>query len=420
MPETLETLFRAPIVRTRAGHFGADLELLCGHLQESGLSARTVVRYLRAAAHLIHCVEQGWIQLDGLTARDLRGFVHKHVRRCSCRTYKPAPHDLRAVAAHLLEVMRQCGRPVVPPSLVPAKQLPDVLRRFDEHLRDERGLAAASRSQYLKVLVRLRKQIKCEELADVSAWTGEQLRDFVLDRRKAGPWPGRHAAVAIRTFLRFAVVRGYSVGALMQAIPSLPNRKLASVPSTLTDKQLKTLMECFDTRDPLHLRDRAVVECLATLGMRAGEVASLRLGAIDWRAGVLRIEKSKGRRADVLPLPPTVGRAITAYLRHGRPKTTDDHVFVRHQYPVGMPFESHGISHLVQRVYRRANLRLPSTGAHILRRTAASRMVQGGASIKDVADVLRHRDLDTTRIYAKVDWPRLVEVALAWPAAVRP
>jgi site-specific recombinase XerD len=152
-----------------------------------------------------------------------------------------------------------------------------------------------------------------------------------------------------------------------------------------------------------------------SLGLRAAEVAALRLADIDWREGTLRINTRKGHRIDALPLPHTVGRALVAYLKRGRPKTTDDHVFVRHYMPVGDPLVSHDVSMTVRRAFRRAGLVLPSMGAHVLRHTTASRLVRAGVGLKHVADVMRHRDIDTTRIYTKVDWPRLAEIAMAWP-----
>jgi len=173
-----------------------------------------------------------------------------------------------------------------------------------------------------------------------------------------------------------------------------------------------------DVGKPIGLRTRAIVECLVGLGLRAGEVAALRLCDLDWRAGTLRVATSKIRRGDVLPLPHRVGRAIAAYLKKGRPTTTDDHTFVRHYMPVGKPLDSADVTNTVARAFKRAGLSLPSMGAHALRHATASRLVRAGVSIKAVADVMRHRDLDTTRIYARVDWPRLAEVALPWPTAV--
>ena len=161
----------------------------------------------------------------------------------------------------------------------------------------------------------------------------------------------------------------------------------------------------------------AIVECAAFLGLRAGEIATLRLSDIDWREGVLHLPKTKSRRAQSLPLTRDVGRALVAYLKRGRPKASCDRIFVRHYFPVGKPLASRDVTNTVRRAFARAGLKLPSTGAHVLRHTTAGCLVRAGAGIKEIADVLRHRQIDTPRISAKVDWPRLQEIALPWPAS---
>ena len=129
----------------------------------------------------------------------------------------------------------------------------------------------------------------------------------------------------------------------------------------------------------------------------------------------MRIAAGKVRRASSLPLPIPVGRAIVAYLRRGRPETRQRLIFLRHSLPVGSPIDASVVRAAIRRGFERAGVPVPSKGTHALRHTAATRMIRAGASIKEVADVLRHRCIDTTLIYTKVDLPRLAEVALAFP-----
>jgi integrase len=159
--------------------------------------------------------------------------------------------------------------------------------------------------------------------------------------------------------------------------------------------------------------------CLAQMGLRAGEVAALSLDDIDWRAGTLQLGRAKERRTSTLPLPACVGRAVVSYLRDGRPRTPRRQVFVRHRAPIGEPITSSAVSAVVRRAFVRARLDVAFRGAHVLRHTAATRMVRAGASLKEVADVLRHRSLDTVMIYTKLDLPALAEVVQPWPE-VRP
>jgi integrase/recombinase XerD len=151
------------------------------------------------------------------------------------------------------------------------------------------------------------------------------------------------------------------------------------------------------------------------LALRAGEVAAITLDDIDWRAGTLAIRTGKTRRGTRLPVPAQVAVALADYLRRGRPKTTERAVFVHHRAPRGAGGEASLIRIAVRRAYARAGLDPRLTGTHVLRHTAATRLLRTGASMKEIADVLRHRSLNTSAIYAKVDRTALQAVALAWP-----
>ncbi|MGH9278299.1 MAG: tyrosine-type recombinase/integrase [Acidimicrobiales bacterium] len=160
--------------------------------------------------------------------------------------------------------------------------------------------------------------------------------------------------------------------------------------------------------------------CLATLGLRPGELANLCLDDIDWRAGTVALRHRKTRRGAVLPSPREAGRALVAYLRRERPVTESRHVFVQHRKPRrGQPISANAVSEVVARALRRAHVEASLFGAYVFRHTVASRMVRRGASLKEVADLLGHSSLDSSAIYAKVDLPALREVALPWPETTR-
>ena len=180
------------------------------------------------------------------------------------------------------------------------------------------------------------------------------------------------------------------------------------------------MLASFDVSTPCGQRDQAIVQCLATLGLRPGEVADLCLDDIDWRGGTLQIRARKNRRGAVLPLPRVVGQALVAYLSRERPATDERRMFVEHLGDRrGKPLSSPAVSRVAARAVRRAAVDAPHAGANVFRHTVASRMVREGASLKEVADVLGHRSLDTTTVYAKLDLPRLREVALPWPEVLR-
>ena len=165
--------------------------------------------------------------------------------------------------------------------------------------------------------------------------------------------------------------------------------------------------------DPSARRTDAIVRCALDLGLRSSEVAKLGLDDIDWRAGTVTLRRTKSRREDILPLPEATGRAIADYLRFERPQSANRSVFVRRVAPRDQPIGPDLIRKTIRQAYARAGL--PYTRAHLLRHTMASRLLESGSSLKEVADVLRHRSLNTTLIYAKLDSKNLAEVALPWP-----
>jgi integrase len=188
----------------------------------------------------------------------------------------------------------------------------------------------------------------------------------------------------------------------------------------MSGHQLHTFLGLFDRSTPAGRRDYAMALCQTDLGFRVGEVAALKLDDIDWRGGTIRILAGKTRRGRVLPLTDGVGQAIADYLRHGRPATLCRHVFVRHTVPPGTPVTRHLISHVFRRAFARVEGCENWKGTHVLRHTAATRMYSRGANLKEIADILGHRSLSTTAVYAKVEPTRLATVALPWPEEVRP
>jgi site-specific recombinase XerD len=149
--------------------------------------------------------------------------------------------------------------------------------------------------------------------------------------------------------------------------------------------------------------------------MRVGEVVALRLDDIDWRVGVVRINSGKGRRESTLPWPREVGRAVAAYVQHKRPETTARQVFVTHNAPRGLPLTSGAAAQAMRRALARSVPDAPFKGSHTLRHSVATEMLREGASLKAIADVLRHRNLDTTAVYARSDLSALRTVASPWP-----
>jgi integrase len=222
-------------------------------------------------------------------------------------------------------------------------------------------------------------------------------------------------ATGLRSFLGFAVVEGLINAPLAGAVPSVARWSVAGLPRGLTPKQVTALLASCDRRRAPGRRNYAVMLLLVRFGLRAAEVAALRLDDIDWRAGEI-VVRGKGRTEERLPLPADVGAAIAAYLQRDRPRRPEREVFLRTCAPL-RGLSPDGVSEVVRGAGEWAGL--GSFGAHRLRHTAGSQMLQAGASLPEVAEVLRHRAVATSAIYAKVDHRALRELAMPWPGGAR-
>ena len=291
------------------------------------------------------------------------------------------------------------------------------LRRYDEHLRDIRGLAVGTRSQRARIVGRLLNQKFAGRPVDITKLRPDDVRRFLAGQLDAHRTPSNASqlASALRSYFRYRTTCGDQVFGLTAVILNPVHWKLASLPRALKPDEVERLLNSFtgDRRWPK--RGYAIVRCALDMGLRAGEIAHLMIGDIDWRSGTVTLRGTKSLRQYILPLPMETGRALAEYLQHERPTTNNSAVFVRHKGARDQPITSTAIQKVIKRACRRIGLMHSS--AHALRHTLACRLVENGSSLKEVADVLRHRSLNTTLIYAKLDTPKLSAVPLPWPGS---
>jgi site-specific recombinase XerD len=216
-------------------------------------------------------------------------------------------------------------------------------------------------------------------------------------------------------FVRFMVAEGRCAAGLEGAIPTLAHWRLAALPRYLQPEEVERLIASCDPGSPVGRRDRAILLLLARLGLRAGDIVHLCLNDIDWKEACIHV-CGKGRRHAQLPLTQEIGEAIVAYLQNGRPPTKADTLFVRCRAPFRALGSHSAVSVIVDRALKRAKVVRPSRGAaHLLRHSVATSMLRQGASLQDIAAILRHRSVETTQIYAKVDIAALRQIAQPWP-----
>lgn len=301
-------------------------------------------------------------------------------------------------------------------SAEPIDPVTDELRRYDDHLRDVRGLSAGTRRNRCRIVEQLLRKKFTGGVVAMATLRAADVRRFIA--RQLGDSPSHSAAAqlasALRSYLRYRTVCGDSVAGLSAVISSPVQWKLASLPRALKPDEVQRLLGAFPNgRRPR--RGYAIVRCALDMGLRAGEIANLLIDDIDWREGTVTLKGTKSRRQDVLPLPMATGQALADYLQHERPATPNRALFVRAHDSRDIPITSAAVQKVIRHACRRAGL--PDSGSHLLRHTLACRLVENGSSLKEVADVLRHRSLETSRIYAKLDTPNLAEVALPWPGS---
>jgi site-specific recombinase XerD len=288
------------------------------------------------------------------------------------------------------------------------------LARYRHYLTVERGLGEATARGYVDaVRPFLWSRLSSDGLdLDIGQFREADVTAFVVARcspqlRRAP----KLTVTALRSLLGFLHVEGTIKRPLAAAVPSVAAWRLAGLPKGLEPGHVQRLLGSCDCQTTMGRRDFAILTTLVRLGLRAAEVATLRLDDLDWRMGELAVH-GKGTRAERLPLPTDVGAAIAAYLR-GRPTTAQGRtVFVRLMAPHG-PLSPTRVTHIVAAAARRAGLGL--IHAHRLRHFAATQMLRAGASLPEIQQILRHTRTQTTAIYAKVDRDALRTMARPWP-----
>jgi len=386
------------------------------YLANRDYAANTFCNYLGVVSHFAQWMHSRRLRLQSIDEALVAKFIDQHLPRCHCSG--PVQRDRRTLSAalgHLLAVLRAQG--AIAPVMVRSKPVDEELRRYDAYMDHVRGLAPKTRETALRILGRLLTARFGDEAIDIAALEPDQVRDFFAQQAKLYSKLASAGTViaSLRGYFRYRVSLGDAVQGLIGVLSYPANWQLSSLPKTLTPEEVEQLVNSLGKQGRSLRRADAIVRCALDLGLRSGEIAHISLDDIDWRAGTITLRHTKGRRDDVLPLPATTGAAIVAYLEQERPKTRNRAVFVRHQTPRGEPVGPDLVRKAIRQAFAHAGL--PYTRSHLLRHSMANRLLAGGASLKEVADVLRHRSLNTTMIYAKLDSRNLAEVALAWPGS---
>lgn len=374
-----------------------------------GYTPDSAARQVQLMAHVSR-----WLQAEGLGAGELTPLrVEEFLNHRRAEGYTLQLFDRGLMA--LLGYLRDLGAAPSLPAPVACTPVEALMERYRGYLSAERGLAAGSVERYggpARLFLSERQQPDGLDLDGLTV--GEVTAFVVRECRARRTGSAKVLVTALRSLLRFLFLEGLTSRPLAQAVPTATGWADRSVPRPLAAKAVSALLASCDQDSLVGRRDFAVLTVLYRLGLRAGEVAGLRLDDLDWRLGEI-VVRGKGSSQERLPLPVDVGEAVVAYLQQ-RPRVDCRPVFLRVRAPI-VGLTSDAVQGLVRAACLRAGV--PPAGAHRLRHHAASAMLAGGASLAEIGQVLRHARLATTKLYIKVDHEALRSIAQPWPGGAK-
>ena len=381
----------------------AHLKTLLETLEKAGYSEKTRHDKKRLITPFIRWIGEAGIAIGDLDEASVNEFL-------SCPSRRRYGHD--TALQQFIEHLRLAGAvQQLPTDSSPAD---DLFRKYIDFLRDKQGLSHHSIDVYSPYV---RAFIVAQRLPeDVVALDGLAIRKHQLDQsRHRSVSATRLLAAALRSFLRFCIVEGVTELNFSTSVLPVSKWKQSDVPAFLTAEEIEEVIVAADGPTIRRCRDYAILLLLARLGLRASEVLALELDDIDWTAGEI-VVRGKGRLIERMPLLKDVGEALARYIETARGPSNSRHVFLRLIAPregLALPCI---VSQIAREALQRAEL-LPKgrVGAHIFRHSLATRMLQRGASLEEISQVLRHRSTTTTQLYARVELEALHGVALPWP-----
>ncbi|MGA8611690.1 MAG: site-specific integrase [Xanthobacteraceae bacterium] len=398
--------YRGVLKRLRGGALGAEMDRIAEYFSSRGYKQASAKLYLSRIARFSHFAAEhcGSGQIgEGIVDRYLRAFTTDSSRIGAVSALQHA----RRVAPErfIVSVPSVVGNPDAP-----------LLSSFSDYLSRVRGLEPKSRDGALLGARRFLDWLRHQHpRQDVGALTAEHVLAGVEHRLLLSATSATRASATshIRTFLRFLHWAGHHHHDLARVVPRTPHWRLAHLPPRLLWDDVRRAIAAVGAATPSDLRDRAVLLLLATTGIRNGELRTLQLKDIDWRAGEVFVRRTKGKRDRVVPLLDETGAALADYILRARPKVDSPYLFLSFTPPV-RPFKfAASISRMVRKRLQRGGVELGHVaGAHLLRHSLATQLVGRRRPINEVADLLGHRSINTTALYVKVATAQLAEVAL--------
>lgn len=400
--------------RIRANWLGEPIERYVTWLYEQHYGARNVYRrvpiLMRFAAYAQSRGAKAWTELPD----QVQPFVEQYLRdqKTRCRDERARKKLVNSVRGPIEQMLR-----LVLPGYLGSRRshLPhpfiEQAPGFFGYLQEERGVRPATLHHYDHCLRSLQGYLHDVGVIALNELSPAILSAFVTARgQQWGKCTMNGLCAVLRVFLRYLQREGLSSCDLGSGIDAPKRYRLAEVPRSIAWGDVGRMLEAVDRRTALGKRDYAILLLLVTYGLRSREVAALSLEDLDWERERLRVPERKAGHSTAYPLSPIVGEAILDYLQHGRPNTSDRHLFFRVMAPPG-PFTAAAISGRAAHYLHKAGIAVARRGSHTLRHSCVQRLVDAHLSLKTIGDYVGHRSPDSTMIYSKVDVEALREIA---------
>jgi site-specific recombinase XerD len=402
-----DELFEVPtvIARYRTGPYAVSREQFLKRARADGYSPATVARIAWALLIIAEIVyrNRGRITLERLRSALLRDVRSKRAGR------PPSPHTIKLILESGKPWLRSIGALVDRPKRPP--RFATELSAYKQYMQVERGLSSVTIASadeaicwFFASLPSQVRSLRSVTIAYVDAFLEAQARQGWSRRSLYG------LGCRLRRFLHYAAHQGWCQPSLPRGLDLPRLYALEEVPRAPSIEQIDRLLEGMTAGDPVSIRDHAILLLLTHYGLRRGEVAQLTLDDLDWATETIHVTRPKMRRAQSYPMSVPVGEAILHYLRQARPQSRHRSLFLTIQAPI-RPLSGQSITAMVRARLTRQGVQLDKRGAHCLRHACAGQLLDAGFTLKQIADHLGHRSMDTTRIYTKIDLRGLRQVA---------
>jgi site-specific recombinase XerD len=403
--------------RCMSGSDAAHLKSFAGFLREHGYASYSVNQYVRECDLFCFWLKSKRLSLSNLKRQTIRQYLTAAPKFTRSKTSGKRRATVQAAVLRFVKYLKDIGE-IAEEQAIVSKSMSAIdvwLFRYRQHMNNVRGLSTGTQAGYCRIVSKfLRLQFPGGD-CDWSKLSANGVWKFISQesaaRKGCGP---QNVVSSIRSFLRFLISEGLASPALQYAIHGR-KRYPQAPPQRLSEEELHHLLATANDGTSLGKRNFAILLLLSQLGLRAGEVLSLQLGDIDWLAGSILIRSTKTRRERNLPLPASIARALLSYLRTVRPQSRHRQIFLEISAPFQPLQRTPAITFIVKCLLKKIGIERHRSGAHLLRHSMATHLVNHGASFFGIADLLGHRSLRTTGMYAKLDFQNLSRVSLPWP-----